>query len=39
MTASPCISHISLQKEDSYPANNFIFKVNGKKPREVVKCV
>ena len=33
------ISHISFQKEDSCPANNFMFKGNGIKTREVVKCV
>ena len=33
------ISHISSQKEDSCPANNFMFKGNGIKTREVVKCV
>ena len=37
MATSLCISHISPQKKDSYPANNFMFNTNGTKTKEVVK--
>ena len=33
------ISFISSQKEDSRPVNNFMYKINGAKFREVVKCI
>ena len=36
---SLCISHISSQKEDSYPANNCMFKVNNTKTIQKLRNV